>query len=67
MNAKFTDFLSRYLPAKPGPIVTVDGETIGEHQGVDVPHTLGQRKGLGIGGTKEGSEDPWYVVDKDVA
>jgi tRNA-specific 2-thiouridylase len=29
-------------------------------------HTLGQRKGLGIGGTKEGSEDPWYVVDKDV-
>jgi tRNA-specific 2-thiouridylase len=30
-------------------------------------HTLGQRKGLGIGGTKEGSEEPWYVVDKDVA
>ncbi len=29
-------------------------------------HTLGQRKGLGIGGTKEGSEEPWYVVDKDV-
>lgn len=29
-------------------------------------HTLGQRKGLGIGGTKDGSEDPWYVVDKDV-
>lgn len=29
-------------------------------------HTLGQRKGLGIGGTKEGTEDPWYVVDKDV-
>ncbi|EOW0743162.1 TPA: tRNA 2-thiouridine(34) synthase MnmA [Proteus mirabilis] len=63
---KFTDFLSRYLPAKPGPIVTVDGETIGEHQGL-MYHTLGQRKGLGIGGTKEGSEDPWYVVDKDVA
>lgn len=29
-------------------------------------HTLGQRKGLGIGGTKEGTEEPWYVVDKDV-
>ncbi|MGC6744229.1 tRNA methyl transferase PRC-barrel domain-containing protein [Escherichia coli] len=28
--------------------------------------TLGQRKGLGIGGTKEGTEEPWYVVDKDV-
>ncbi|KLU19456.1 tRNA 2-thiouridylase, partial [Proteus mirabilis] len=62
---KFTDFLSRYLPAKPGAIVTVDGETIGEHQGL-MYHTLGQRKGLGIGGTKDGGEDPWYVVDKDV-
>lgn len=30
-------------------------------------HTLGQRKGLGIGGLKDSSEDPWYVVDKDVA
>lgn len=29
-------------------------------------HTLGQRKGLGIGGTKDGNEEPWYVVDKDV-
>lgn len=29
-------------------------------------HTLGQRKGLGIGGTKDGTEEPWYVVDKDV-
>ncbi len=38
---------------------------IGTHQGL-MHHTLGQRKGLGIGGTKEGSEDPWYVVDKDV-
>ncbi|KLU19457.1 tRNA 2-thiouridylase, partial [Proteus mirabilis] len=62
---KFTDFLSRYLPAKPGPIITVDGETIGEHQGL-MYHTLGQRKGLGIGGTKDGGDDPWYVVDKDV-
>ena len=42
-----------------------DGEEIGTHQGL-MYHTLGQRKGLGIGGTKEGSEDPWYVVDKDV-
>ncbi len=63
---KFRDFLGRYLPAQPGAIVTVDGQTIGEHQGL-MYHTLGQRKGLGIGGTKEGSEDPWYVVDKDVA
>ena len=62
---KFTEFLRRYLPAQPGAIVSVDGETVGEHQGL-MYHTLGQRKGLGIGGTKEGNDDPWYVVDKDV-
>ncbi|WP_159564393.1 tRNA 2-thiouridine(34) synthase MnmA [Budvicia diplopodorum] len=62
---KFKDFLARYLPAQPGKIVTVDGETIGQHQGL-MYHTLGQRKGLGIGGLKDGGEDPWYVVDKDL-
>lgn len=62
---KFRDFLGRYLPAQPGAIVTVDGQTIGEHQGL-MYHTLGQRKGLGIGGLKEHSEEPWYVVDKNV-
>lgn len=63
---KFRDFLGRYLPAQPGAIVTVDGVTVGEHQGL-MYHTLGQRKGLGIGGMKESNDDPWYVVDKDVA
>lgn len=63
---KFHDFLGRYLPAQPGLIVSVDGQTIGKHQGL-MYHTLGQRKGLGIGGIKNGSEEPWYVVDKDVA
>lgn len=62
---KFRDFLARYLPAQPGIIVTVEGKTVGEHQGL-MYHTLGQRKGLGIGGTKDGGEDPWYVVDKDL-
>ncbi|WP_440867766.1 tRNA 2-thiouridine(34) synthase MnmA [Symbiopectobacterium purcellii] len=63
---KFRDFLARYLPAQPGPILSVDdGKPMGQHQGL-MYHTLGQRKGLGIGGVKEGSEDPWYVVDKDV-
>ena len=62
---KFREFLGRYLPAQPGKIITVDGDEIGEHQGL-MYHTLGQRKGLGIGGTKDGTEEPWYVVDKDV-
>jgi len=63
---KFRDFLGRYLPAQPGKIINVDGQVVGEHQGL-MYHTLGQRKGLGIGGLKESNDDPWYVVDKDVA
>ncbi|QIQ21257.1 tRNA 2-thiouridine(34) synthase MnmA [Zophobihabitans entericus] len=62
---KFTDFLARYLPAQPGKIRTVDGKIIGEHQGL-MYHTLGQRKGLHIGGLKDADETPWYVVDKDL-
>lgn len=63
---KFKDFLARYLPAQPGLIRTVDGHVIGEHHGL-MYHTLGQRKGLGIGGLKESDDNPWYVVDKDMA
>ena len=62
---KFSDFLSRYLPAQPGVIKTAEGDVIGEHQGL-MYHTLGQRKGLLIGGTKDHGDEPWYVVDKDV-
>ncbi|WP_375055479.1 tRNA 2-thiouridine(34) synthase MnmA [Zobellella sp. DQSA1] len=62
---KFRDFLARYLPAQPGRIETVGGEVIGEHQGL-MYHTLGQRKGLGIGGLKNATDDPWYVVDKEL-
>ena len=62
---KFTDFLATYLPAQPGDIETAEGEVIGTHQGL-MYHTLGQRKGLGIGGLKNSNEDPWYVVDKDL-
>lgn len=62
---KFRDFLARYLPAQSGLIRTVDGDVIGEHQGL-MYHTLGQRKGLGIGGLKNADETPWYVVDKDL-
>jgi tRNA-specific 2-thiouridylase len=64
---KFTDFLGRYLPAQPGVIETPEGKVIGEHQGL-MYHTLGQRKGLHIGGQKGGggNEDPWYVAEKDL-
>ncbi|GGO70465.1 tRNA 2-thiouridine(34) synthase MnmA [Bowmanella pacifica] len=63
---KFKDFLGRYLPAQPGKIETTEGDVIGEHDGL-MYHTLGQRKGLHIGGLKDHGEQPWYVVDKDVA
>jgi tRNA-specific 2-thiouridylase len=63
---KFKDFLGQYLPAQPGDIESAEGQIIGRHDGL-MYHTLGQRKGLLIGGLKDFSEDPWYVVDKDVA
>jgi tRNA-specific 2-thiouridylase len=63
---KFKDFLGRYLPAQPGIIETAEGEEIGKHEGL-MYHTLGQRKGLHIGGHAKYGEEPWYVVDKDVA
>lgn len=62
---KFKDFLSRFLPAQPGTIETAEGQEIGNHDGL-MYHTLGQRKGLLIGGMKEYGEQPWYVVDKDI-
>lgn len=62
---KFTDFLQQYLPAQPGNIETPEGEVIGQHNGL-MYHTLGQRKGLGIGGRQDASEDPWFTLDKDL-
>ncbi|URL03140.1 tRNA 2-thiouridine(34) synthase MnmA [Avibacterium sp. 20-126] len=62
---KFKDFLARFLPAQPGDIKTTEGEIIGRHQGL-MYHTLGQRKGLGIGGVKGKAENAWYVVEKDL-
>ena len=61
----FRDFLNRYLPTKPGPMKTPDGEIVGEHIGLAF-YTLGQRKGIGIGGSKTGSGEPWFVAGKDI-
>jgi tRNA-specific 2-thiouridylase len=61
----FTAFLAEYLPAQPGEIQTVEGQVIGQHQGL-MFHTLGQRQGLGIGGVKGYQEAPWYVLHKDL-
>ena len=62
---KFKAFLQEYLPAQPGPIKTVDGETIGQHDGL-MFYTIGQRQGLQIGGLKDKAEQPWYVARKDI-
>ena len=62
---KFKDFLQRFIPAQPGEIVTPEGDVIGEHQGL-MYYTLGQRQGLGIGGLKAASDEPWFVVAKDL-
>ncbi|MGZ3181216.1 MAG: tRNA 2-thiouridine(34) synthase MnmA [Telluria sp.] len=66
----FREFLNRYLSYKPGPMKTDDGTVVGEHVGLSF-YTLGQRKGIGVGGIKkyknaDGSNDAWYVARKDV-
>ena len=78
----FREFLNRYLANTPGPIKNDRGRTIGEHVGLSF-YTLGQRKGIGIGGLKErgaargrtgaaavrggGDHAPWFVARKDMA
>jgi tRNA-specific 2-thiouridylase len=61
----FAEFLSKYLPAQPGDIETLDGRRIGHHQGL-MYYTLGQRKALRIGGVSDAAEEPWYVAAKDL-
>jgi tRNA-uridine 2-sulfurtransferase len=68
----FREFLNRYLANQPGLIKDDKGRTVGEHVGLSF-YTLGQRKGIGIGGLKEkgaprggGDHEPWFVARKDV-
>jgi tRNA-specific 2-thiouridylase len=62
----FREFLNRYLPKVPGPIKSVDGKVLGEHMGLAF-FTLGQRKGIGLGGSQDGTGDAWYVARKDIS
>jgi len=59
----FKQFLSTYLPACPGDMVSPDGEVVGRHDGL-MYYTLGQRRGLGIGGRGDGRS--WFVIGKDL-
>src|SRR5262244_1791684 len=62
----FREFLARYVPREPGPIETPDGRVLGHHRGLAY-HTLGQRQGLGVGGTRDGGAAPLFVAAKDSA
>ncbi|MEG2541206.1 MAG: tRNA 2-thiouridine(34) synthase MnmA [Clostridia bacterium] len=62
---KFREFLSKYIPMHAGNIVTADGNIVGRHNGVYY-YTIGQRRGLGIGGKDGGNGERWFVLDKNV-
>jgi len=61
----FREFLNRYLPTKPGSMRTPEGRVVGEHVGLAF-YTIGQRKGVGIGGLKNTDGGAWYVCGKDL-
>jgi tRNA-specific 2-thiouridylase len=61
----FREFLNRYLPDNPGEVRSPEGKLLGRHHGL-MFYTIGQRQGLGIGGSRGGDGDPWYVRSKDM-
>lgn len=61
----FNKFLSNYLPSKNGNMINLDGEVIATHSGL-MYYTIGQRKGLGIGGSSKYGNEPWFVIGKDL-
>ena len=60
----FSVFISRYIQDRPGEIVDKRGRVLGMHRGL-FHYTLGQRRGLGIGGNREYDESPWFVIAKN--
>ena len=61
----FKKFLKQYIPATSGDIVDTNGNVVGKHDGI-LYYTLGQRRGLGIGGKADGNGERWFVLRKDV-
>ena len=62
---RFDTFIKNYLSDTPGKVVDTAGRILGDHQGLHF-YTIGQRKGINIGGLKNRLEAPWYVVDKEI-
>lgn len=62
---RFREFLATYLPAQKGDILSLSGKKIGTHDGA-MYYTIGQRHGLGIGGSADASGEPWFVAKKDI-
>ncbi|NIH16616.1 MAG: tRNA 2-thiouridine(34) synthase MnmA [Buchnera aphidicola (Periphyllus lyropictus)] len=62
----YKKFLKRYFSSNPGPIMTIKKKIIGFHDGL-FNYTIGQRKGLKIGGLKNYSHKPWYVIKKNIS
>ncbi len=62
---RFREFLKQFIPAKSGDILDLSGKKVGRHDGV-MFYTLGQRRGLNIGGSAQGNGDRWFVIKKDV-
>lgn len=61
----FKKFLMGFLPAKPGEMIDTSGKVVGRHDGL-MYYTMGQRRGLGIGGMNTGTGESWFVVGKDL-
>ncbi len=61
----FRKFLKQYLPAQEGNICTLDGKIVGKHEGL-MYYTIGQRRGLNIGGKHDGNGERWFVLKKDL-
>lgn len=62
----FPEFIARHVAMRPGPVVTLEGRKVGEHRGL-AAYTIGQRRGLGLGGIKDCGSEPWHVARKDMS